>query len=63
MNLDQLKEEGMRKQSRITKIVWPDGTEQDKLDSHVAGMTWQHHHRGHDQVYKDCYACVCADAY
>jgi len=44
-------------------IVWPDGRMQWKLDPHVAGMTWQHANRGHSKVYRDCYACVCEDAY
>jgi hypothetical protein len=44
-------------------IKWPDGRVQEKLDPKVAGLVWQHLHRGHEMFYRECYACVCEDAY
>jgi hypothetical protein len=44
-------------------IKWPDGTKQRKLTSKQGGLVWQHAHRGHEKPNKDCYACVCEDAY
>lgn len=60
---DEFLRENRDPNSTRAPIVWPDGTMQWKLDAHVGGLVWQHLHRGHSRLYKECYACVCEDAY
>ena len=38
-------------------------TKQRKLTSKQGGLVWQHAHRGHERIDRECYACVCEDAY
>jgi hypothetical protein len=52
--------EGMKAKLSFT---WPDGKVQERLEPKTVGLVWQHLHHGHDAVYRDCYACVCEDAY
>jgi hypothetical protein len=44
-------------------IPWPDGRTQERLDPKVAGLVWQHANRGHSLFHRECYACVCEEAY
>jgi hypothetical protein len=52
--------EGMKAKLSFT---WPNGKVQERLEPKTVGLVWQHLHHGHDAVYRDCYACVCEEAY
>lgn len=60
---DEFLRENRDPNSSYAPIVWPNGHMQWALTPHERGMQWDHVHRGHNKVYKDCYACVCEDAY
>jgi hypothetical protein len=44
-------------------FTWPNGRVQEKLEPKTVGLVWQHLHHGHDLFHRECYACVCEEAY